>query len=143
MANEQNLIPARKGEIRNPKGKTKGVKNWSTIVRQLLADEEFADKILNKKPGWWDSLPNKNLGMAIAAAMMQNALAGNPKAAEWIRKTGFGDKLDITSDDRPIVPIAIYDLRPDNANDNSNDDTDSEDQPEAIGSDGGDTEPQV
>ena len=36
MPNEQNLIPAKKGEIRNPKGRGKGARNRATIVKQWL-----------------------------------------------------------------------------------------------------------
>ena len=37
MANDENLIPAGKGEIRNPKGKPKGTKNRSTIAKEVLS----------------------------------------------------------------------------------------------------------
>jgi len=36
MAREDNLIPAKKGEVRNPKGRTKGSRNRSTIVKYWL-----------------------------------------------------------------------------------------------------------
>lgn len=36
MANEQNLIPAKKGEVRNPKGRTKGIPNAATRYQRLL-----------------------------------------------------------------------------------------------------------
>ncbi len=31
---QKDLIPAKKGDIRNPKGKPKGTKNWSTIFKK-------------------------------------------------------------------------------------------------------------
>jgi len=35
--NDHNLIPAKKGEVRNPNGRPHGAKNRSTVVRQILA----------------------------------------------------------------------------------------------------------
>lgn len=34
--NDENLIPAKKGEVRNPKGKQKGTKNFKTIYKKYL-----------------------------------------------------------------------------------------------------------
>lgn len=93
MANEQNLKPFKKGQSGNPKGRPKGVKSWSTIVQGLLADPEFADKIISQKPGWWDNLPNKNLAEVITTAMIVKAVSGDDKAARWLSKTGYGDKI--------------------------------------------------
>ena len=36
MARQDNLIPAKKGEVRNPKGRTVGSRNRSSIVKQWL-----------------------------------------------------------------------------------------------------------
>ena len=36
MANIENLIPAQKGEVRNPNGRGKGNRNRSTILKELL-----------------------------------------------------------------------------------------------------------
>lgn len=93
MANPENLTPWPKGTSGNPKGRPKGVKNWSTIVQNVLADENLMDKISKNKPSYWDSLPAKNAAYAIVVAMVIEALKGEKQAAEWLRKAGFGDKL--------------------------------------------------
>ena len=36
MARIDNLIPAKKGEVRNPKGRTKGSRNRSTVIKRWL-----------------------------------------------------------------------------------------------------------
>ncbi len=48
MANEQNLIPAKKGEVRNPNGKPKGVLNSKTRLLRLL---ELVTKVRNPVTG--------------------------------------------------------------------------------------------
>lgn len=99
MANPENLKQWPKGQSGNPKGRPKGVKNWSTIVQQLLADEKLMDKISKNKPSYWDSLPTKNAANAIVVAQIILALKGEKSAAEWLRKAGFGDKLMHEFDD--------------------------------------------
>lgn len=93
MANEQNLKPFPKGVSGNPKGRPKGVKNWSTVVQQLLADEKLIDKVVTTKPAYWEELPTKNAANAIVVSMIIKAMQGQKDAAEWLRKSGFGDKL--------------------------------------------------
>jgi len=39
MPNPENIIPPKKGEIRNPKGRGKGNRNKSTIMKELLASK--------------------------------------------------------------------------------------------------------
>jgi len=94
MANRDNVKPFVKGDKRiNRKGRPKGVKNLSTIVQNLLGDEELIDKVITQKPSYWNNLPTKNGATAIVVTMMVHALKGDKQAAEWLRKTGYGDKL--------------------------------------------------
>lgn len=95
MANPENLKPWPKGTSGNPNGRPKGVKNLSTLIQQLLADEKLMDTVVKnkKKPEYWDSLPNKNMASAVIMAIAIKALQGDTQAAAWIAKYGYGDKL--------------------------------------------------
>lgn len=99
-----NLIPASKGEIRNPNGRPKGSKNLTTIVREL-EDENFD----------WSKMPTQQkdgvtkLGApwkAITYVAMERALDGDIRAADWLRKAGYGDKVDVTTQGESINPYA-------------------------------------
>lgn len=80
------------GKSGNPKGRKAGTKNWSTIIQKLLADEDFADNVINNKPSWWNNLPNKNLAEIIVATMaIKAAVYGDVAAATWLRVTGYGN----------------------------------------------------
>lgn len=105
MANEQNLTPVKPGQVLNPNGRPKGSKNLSTIIREL-ENEEFD----------WSKVPEKQseaimaLGSpwkAITYVAMQNAIKGNVQAAEWLRKSGYGDKMDLSSSDGSMTPQVI------------------------------------
>lgn len=106
MPNAENLTPWPKGKSGNPEGRPKGSKNLSTIVQEILSDEELFEKILSttkNKPGWLDHIPNKNAANAIVTAMTVRAMSGDHRAAEWIRRTGWGEKLDLTTQGEKIT----------------------------------------
>lgn len=81
-------------EVKKPKRPS----NLSKIVRQILDDDELVDKVISNQPEYWGRLPAKNGGYIIATVMMVKAMSGDIKAAEWIRKTGFGDKVLLETD---------------------------------------------
>lgn len=74
-------------------------RNLDRIVRAILDDDDLVDKVIQNQPEYWSRLPSKNGGYIIATVMMVKAMGGDIKAAEWIRKTGFGDKVLLETDD--------------------------------------------
>ena len=79
MANNDNLIPAKPGEIRNPNGKPKGTKNRSTLVRELL--EARLDE-------------NHTYAQAMTKAVMEKALSGDVGAWDKLFDSAFGKVTD-------------------------------------------------
>lgn len=91
-----NLKPFKKGDPRiNRAGRKPGVKNWGKVVQDLLGDEELFNKMMGDKklPAYAETLPNKNAANIIVATMLVKAIQGDMQAANWLRRTGFGDKV--------------------------------------------------
>jgi hypothetical protein len=115
-------IAALKSGANGLQGRPKGSKNWSTVVKELLQDEELFQKLLDgmsTKPAWLNHTSPKTLMDAITIAQSLKALSGgngSQASAEWVRKTGFGDKIDITSGGEAIKiePVVVSQIRPRN-----------------------------
>jgi hypothetical protein len=73
-------------------------KHLDKIIREILDDDTLVDKVIQNQPEYWQRLPSKNGGYIISTVMMVKAMGGDIKAAEWIRKTGFGDKVMLESE---------------------------------------------
>lgn len=86
-----NLKPWKPGQSGNYKGRPKGTRNWSSIIQRMLADKDFADAVINNKPAWWRTLPNKNMAEIIASAMLIRAAQGDVACANWVRVTAYGN----------------------------------------------------
>lgn len=96
----------KKGRSGNPKGRSVGSKNLATIVGEL-ENEKFD----------WSLVPIKQKEVAekigspwraIVFTAIAKAYAGDMKAAEWLRKSGYGDKLDVTSGGKRIMQEPVY-----------------------------------
>lgn len=110
------LDPSEAGKLG---GRPKGSKNWSTVVQELLNDEELFNKLtenLKNKPLWLEPTGTKTLMQAVTIAQVLKAMGGSHFSAEWLRKTGFGDKIDITSNGETIKiePLVISQIKPRN-----------------------------
>jgi predicted methyltransferase MtxX (methanogen marker protein 4) len=100
-------------------GRPKGSRNWSSVVQALLDDEKlFATLLENmeRKPAWLEPTGTKTLMQAITTAQAIKAMGGSHFSAEWLRKTGWGDKVDITSGGERIrmEPVVVTHLKPRN-----------------------------
>lgn len=111
MANEQNLIPAKKGEVRNPNGKPKGTKHLSTIIRNILDDVDWSKTNLKNKDEVQKKYGNKGWD-ALTYVAITKAMAGDPQAMKWLAENGYGKQMDITSNGETInLPVPLEDLR--------------------------------
>lgn len=101
MANEQNLIPAKKGEVRNPNGRPKGVQNSKTRLLRLL---ELVTKVRNPVTGEEEEFSiAEQLDMQIIAKarkgdlkayeIILDRLEGKPKQSTELEVSG---KLNVT-----------------------------------------------
>lgn len=84
MAREDNLIPAKKGEVRNPKGRTVGSRNRSTIVKQWL---ETTKKGRNPITEMVEVLEIQDL---MTLALIGKALKGDVNAYRELMDSGHG-----------------------------------------------------
>lgn len=90
------------GQSGNPAGKPKGARSLSTIIRNLLeGEDDFNWELLPDNPAelkkkYENTVPFE----AIVYVASGQAMRGDQAAREWLRKAGYGDKLDIN----PVLP---------------------------------------
>ena len=92
------------GQSGNALGKPKGAKHLSTRIREMLEDDSFEQKL---KDGM---LIKGAPADAIIRVLIAKAIKGNFKAIDLLAKYGYGSKVDITSDYRPLMPITALPL---------------------------------
>lgn len=73
----------------------KGSKHISTIVREFMEDVDW-DKVPVKNKEEFKKKYGKNGWVAITAVAAGQAATGDKAAREWLRKAGFGDKVELT-----------------------------------------------
>jgi len=108
MANEQNLIPVQKGEIRNPNGRPR--KYVSLLKEQGYKVSEINDTIqammsmdLEELKSVWDNPKATVLEKTIAAAMRKSLEKGSLYSLETLLTRVYGkpkEQMDIQTDNR-------------------------------------------
>lgn len=130
------------GQSGNPAGKPKGRKSLSTMVRDYL--EQDID---------WKTVPLKNTeefreqygdgllaGEILVRAAFSEAMGkGGTQAREWLRKSGYGDKLQLGGDEDNPTPILATLIKDVPTDDSAKEDSQpqSEDSSAAGGNGGG------
>jgi len=109
MANDENLRPAQKGEVRNPNGRPKGAKNRSTIARQWL---EVNQSLKNPLTGEQETMSQEDL---MTLALIKKAREGDVAAYKALMDSGYGaplQQVEQTITELPLFP----DVQEDNSN---------------------------
>ena len=82
--------PIKKGEIRNPTGRPKGVESHQTKIKRLLQisikiEDPFSSMPVGKRP-----IVNLTAHEIIVIAQIQKAMQGDTAAAEWLHARAWG-----------------------------------------------------
>lgn len=109
MTNPENIIPPKKGEIRNPKGKPKGTKNRSTILRKWL---EVNEKIKNPVTG---EIEQATVEDSVILALISKARKGDVAAIREILDTNYGkiaerSNIDLTTNTKDLNSIVKLEI---------------------------------
>lgn len=102
------------GQSGNPNGRPKGRKNLATLVREMMEDEEFDFSLIPLKGDQKEWA--KKMGApwkSIVAVAYTKAMIGDTKAMEFLRKSGYGDHVDLTSLGKRIEsPLLVSIVQP-------------------------------
>jgi hypothetical protein len=101
MPNKENLIPAKKGDVRNPNGKPKGTRNRSTIVREWM---EAMERTKNPITGETEELTQADIA---TLAVLKKARSGDVNAYRELMDSAFGKNPDIIQDETKQRKLVI------------------------------------
>jgi len=87
MANEENLIPYKKGQSGNPKGRPVGSKNRSTIAKKWLQVEQ---DLKNPLTGDKETMSQEDL---MTLALIKKAREGDTQAYQKLLDSAYGAPL--------------------------------------------------
>jgi hypothetical protein len=111
MSKEDNLKPYTPGDSRAVKNGSKGGKNkkgskhLSTIIKELADDIDWDKTTLNNKDELKEKY-GKNGFKAVVYVALTKAMTGDTRAMDWLAKYGYGQKLDITSNENDLFNMS-------------------------------------
>lgn len=96
MAGTQNLIPAKPGDVRNPRGKPKGTLNISTRIREIFSLPIEWDKItITDTTRLKERYGNVAVADALIHVQISKALTGDTQAFNALRDAGWGKMINM------------------------------------------------
>lgn len=104
---QSNIVPPKKGEIRNPNGKPKGTLNRATVWKKFLKIVEVMESPFTEQEEEFTQLE------IIALAQLKKARDGDTLAYKTIMDERFGlatQKQDVTSGGEKIETIRVFEL---------------------------------
>jgi len=122
MTVQDNLIPAKKGEVRNPYGLKGKDGNQGVHLKSLIQDignNIDWDKTTLKDKSQMRERYGKNAWKALTYVAFTKAMAGDSKAMDWLAKNGYGTNIDVTTDGQPLN-IALVEFIDDNKDTSTN-----------------------
>lgn len=110
MANEKNLkkFDSNSGRVAGKKSSRKGVKNLSTLIKDIADNIDWENTTLGNKVELSEKY-GKNGWAAIIYVAFTMAMTGNVKAMEWLAKRAYGDKLDLHMTNDPEKTREVID----------------------------------
>jgi len=107
MAKEDNLKPfnSETARLAGQKSSKKGTRHLKTIIQEIGNNIDWNKTTLKDKEGMRAKYGN-NAWEAITYVALTKAMAGDPKAMDWLSKNGYGQNIDITSDGEAL-PILV------------------------------------
>jgi Family of unknown function (DUF5681) len=105
MPNPQNIIPPKKGEVRNPNGRPKGSLNSKTVLQKYLA---LTEKVKNPVTGEFENMNQLEIMML---SVIKNGRKGDLRAVRELldRLEGKAQQnVDMTSMGQQLEPMVIY-----------------------------------
>lgn len=101
MANEENLIPYKKGQSGNPKGRPVGSKNRSTIAKKWLSVEQ---DLKNPLTGEKENMSQEDL---MTLALIKRAREGDTQAYQKLLDSAYGapiQQIEQHNIEQPLFP---------------------------------------
>lgn len=108
MANEENLIPYKKGQSGNPKGRPKGSKNRSTIAKKWLQVEQDLKNPLTSQT---ETMSQEDL---MTLALIKKARDGDVQAYQKLLDSAYG--APVQQIEQQNIEIPFFDLDADKDN---------------------------